>query len=225
MNWKFSISLTLALLVAPLAYAHEPAGTPKNYCEGWWEWNTHDYNSDPPSFGFSTKALGTAVPVAAHPGGDPKYQWPYMDGNQMGDCSGWFNPGTPCAGFEDPADPLSFFVGLCDYDPFMGDFDGHKEFGYLAHALIAVESPVEYCWHETPHHPPYGPVSVIDVLLGAGASFTVYADRYSLWYDPCGDFMFDESTDCVGTCTVTFGPGIDGAYHVVVQGTQGHVIW
>ena len=241
MNRIILSCVVAALLAAPLAIAHEPAGTPKNYCEPPSEWNTHDWNSDPPSTRFSTKGIGTeSGSTTSHSSGDPKYQWPYMDGNLGGDCSGAFNLGTPCAGWEDPHDPLSFYAGLCDFDPFVADFDGHKEFGYVSHALLlacdvacgwsGLGAGAQYCWHEGAHHPPYPYVSATDIVLGSGTAFTVYADHmdWAAWWlglpeDPCGDFQFDWDQDCVGSCPVAFGPGLDGAYHVVVQGVQGHV--
>jgi hypothetical protein len=221
----------MLLAMVPLAYAHDPMGTPKNYCEPQFEWSIHDWNSDPPSTRFSTKGLGAASSTSSHPGGDPKYQWPYMDGNHAGDCDGStrVDPGVPCLG-TDPADPInSFFIGLCDsdVDPPISDYDGHKEFGYLAHALILVSWGSYECWHEDPHHTEFGYVWVDDVVLGAGASFTVNSDFFDATGlgRGCGDFEFDTSQSCVGSCVVSIPAGIDGAYHVVVTGSQGHVYW
>lgn len=57
--------IALALATAPFAYAHEPAGTFKNYCEDPSEWGTHDY----------VVAVGFATFLP-------------QDGNIGGDCDG-----------------------------------------------------------------------------------------------------------------------------------------
>jgi hypothetical protein len=158
-----------------------------------------------------------------------------MDGNVLGDCSAGTNPGTPCYSV-DVADPLATEVGVCDFDPPVADWDGHDEFA-LGGAVLLVEtgsgeadptagSGSLYCYGGIGHHPAFGPFTVTDVVLGAGATFTVTSDRIDLLGlgDGCGDFKSDDSSDCVGTCAVTFGPGLDGAYVVYVQGTSGHVV-
>ena len=66
MNKSFLLALAAALLAAPLALAHNPAGTPKNYCEDPSEWNVHDYGP-----------LGTGSLIALG-----------QDGNILGDCNG-----------------------------------------------------------------------------------------------------------------------------------------
>jgi hypothetical protein len=66
MNKSFLLALAAALVAAPLALAHDPAGTPKNYCEDPSEWNVHDYA--PPASGHLI-FLG-------------------QDGNIGGDCDG-----------------------------------------------------------------------------------------------------------------------------------------
>jgi hypothetical protein len=216
----------MAFATAPLVMAHDPAGTPKNYCEvGSAEWSVHDY---------APVASGVLI-------------YGNEDGNLGGDCDNsglGFEPGTPCVGFEDPADPLTFFVGLCDsqLDLPAADWDGHNEFAFGGAWLLvnsgdgtynAAGSGTIYCFGAEGHHSEFGPVSVVDAVLGAGATFTVAADSVDTVgsVDPsqasgCGDFESDNSVDCVGTCTwteITFPAGLDGAYVVYVQGTMGHV--
>lgn len=65
------LPLLALALVAPLALAHNPAGSPKNYCEAPFEWNTHDYG-----------------PLA-----NGQFVFIGVDGNQAGDCNGDGIPG------------------------------------------------------------------------------------------------------------------------------------
>jgi hypothetical protein len=180
------------LLAAPLAYAHDPAGTPKNYCEDPSEWGVHDYA--PPSTGRLI-FLG-------------------QDGNIAGDCDG---------------------------DGIVADFDGHLEFAFGGGWLTAADVDPA-CNVETAHHPVFGPISVTDVVLGNTVVFRVASDTVNLVppTDPaapdCGDFVADNVTNCVGSCTVTFPPGLDGTYPIFVGfvhqdapgeaavGTGGHII-
>jgi hypothetical protein len=222
MNKSFLMAIVAALVAAPLALAHDPAGTPKNYCEvGSAEWAVHDY-----------------APVAS---GSLIYG--NEDGNLGGDCvSGPL--GTPCAGFDDPADPLTFYVGVCDFNPPVADWDEHNEFAFGGAWILvnsgtgefnAAGSGTLYCFGAEGHHAEFGPVDVVDTVLGAGATFTVAADNVDLVgsADPsqasgCGDFESDNGVDCIGTCTpteITFPAGLDGAYVVYVQGSLGHVVW
>ena len=218
---KQIVLCALFLTAAPFAYAHDPAGTPKNYCEPQAEWDVHDYGA--PANGVLFQG--------------------YEDGNLAADCDGAtsVNPGTPCAGFEDPADPLSFYAGLCDSDvnlPF-ADPDGHAEYALGGAWLLACDwacgddglgGGSTACFGDVAHHAAFPSVSVQDVVLGSGVVFDVAADHVDvvatavgLPQDPCGDFENDVSQGCVGECTVAFGPGRDGAYQVLVQGTAGHV--
>ena len=66
MNKSYLLAIAAALMAAPLAFAHEPVGTLRNYCEDPSEWTTHDYG--PPGDGHLI-ALGS-------------------DGNLVGDCNG-----------------------------------------------------------------------------------------------------------------------------------------
>jgi hypothetical protein len=220
MAMKLLVTTALALAIAPLAFAHDPAGTPKNYCEPLGEWNVHDYG-----------APATGALIFGH-----------EDGNLGGDCSGntVLNPGGPCV-YEDPNSPIGSGLGLCDseIDPPLADWDFHSEFAFGG-AWILVDSGngepswdpgvgagTLYCYGAEGHHAAFGPVSVTDFVLGAGATFSVYADTEDITMagDGCGDFEEDNGTDCVGSCTLTFPPGLDGSYVVYVQGTSGHVVW
>jgi hypothetical protein len=210
MNKTYLTAIATALLMAPIALAHDPPGTPKNYCEPAGEWNTHDYG--PPASG-----------VLLHG---------WVDGKPT--CNG-----GPLCTHIDPFDPLSSELSFCP------EGDGHHEFAFGGAWLLVTSGDgqpdpfngagTKYCFGEEAHHPMFGPFSVSDLVLGAGATFTVASDSIALAgdllglppYPPsadCGDYLADHYTDCLGTCSVVFGPGLDGAYHVFVQGTQGHVI-
>ena len=131
-------------------------------------------------------------------------------------------------------------VPPCAYDP---TWDGHYEFAYGGAYLLACEafcvSPdglvgagASQCWDTYADHEQFPRVYVNDLQLsaiGLDVAFTIAVD----WWnnvppvDPthpeCGDLETDIAVDCVNDCQVPFPPGLDGAYLVYVQGTQGHV--
>jgi hypothetical protein len=186
---RILLPLALTALLAPLAYAHEPKGTQKNYCEYFSDWAFHDYQTD-----FSAFFLVLGI-----------------DGNQAGDCNG---------------------------DGLPGDYDGHHEWAYGGAWLLvesgfglpsvdpSVGAGTLYCFREWGHHPYFGPIYVDDTAFGSGTAFRVAADNVDLTGlgEGCGDGFMDTWTDCVGSCAVTFLPGLDGSYHVHVSGTAGHVV-
>ena len=198
---KTAILVCVALLATPLAYAHigGTRGPPKPYCEDTPDWQVHDYG--PP-------ATGTAI------GG-------YSDGN-VDDCDGDFNPNDPwCVAEEVARQDLNGDGQVCE----KADFDGHREWAWGGAWLLADDGDsntygATACYGEAPHHPYYGPIWVWDESVWNGVQFDVGAD-----YTPvdCGDFIDDVSATCIGVCSVTFPPGRDGAYHVFVTGTSGHV--
>lgn len=123
-------------------------------------------------------------------------------------------------------------TSLCGSGDVLGD--GHAEYGFGAWTLLLlVDSDGDWlgggtvaCFGEAGHHPVFGLVTVDDVTHGTGLSFIVAADTA----DPtgvgggCGDFQDDVAISCTGACTPAFGPGMDGAYHVHLQGgTLGHL--
>jgi hypothetical protein len=206
MNTKLVILGALAMLAAPLAYAHDPAGTPKNYCEPQSEWGVHDYGAP---------ASGSLLLLNE-------------DGNLFGDCDGSTSvaPGSPCYGV-DPADPVnSFYAGLCDSEVNLpiADYDGHREFALGGGWLLAGANALE-CFGDEAHHAEFGTYSVEDTVLGSGASFSVAADTVDATgqLGTCGDFESDASQDCIGACSVGFPAGLDGSYQLYVQGTSGHI--
>lgn len=207
MNTKLVILGALAMLAAPLAYAHDPAGTPKNYCEPQSEWGVHDYGAP---------ASGSLLLLNE-------------DGNLFGDCDGSTSvaPGSPCYGV-DPADPVnSFYAGLCDSEVNLpvADYDGHREYALGGGWLLAGANALE-CFGDEAHHAEFGTYSVEDVALGSGASFSVAADTVDATglNNVCGDFESDASQDCIGACSVGFPAGLDGSYQLYVQGTSGHIL-
>ena len=119
----------------------------------------------------------------------------------------------------------------CDGDGVPGDYDRHSEYARGGAWLLVDPGDMTYgslaCFGEEGHHPYYGPITVIDAVLGP-VEFRVASDWFSLVPTPpgepeCGDLQSDEGALCVGTCSVTFGPGLDGSYAVFVAGTIGHV--
>lgn len=196
----------VVLLLLPFALAHNPAGTPKNYCEPTSEWDTHDYAG-----GFASVSV----------------RLPNLDGNLGGDCDG--------SGFAvDPTGP-SVTWGAAD-------FDGHHEWSIgwarlLVNSGAGVPSPdpsvgagTFFCFGFGGHHPAFGPVTVDDSVLGGGATFYVMADTLDLTGvgNGCGDgqVLGDEEgfQTCLGSCAVTFPPGLDGSYMVFVTGIAGHIV-
>jgi hypothetical protein len=227
MNKTYLIAIAAALMAAPLVMAHDPAGTPNTQCELQSEWNTHDYGA--PASGVLLQG--------------------YEDGN-LDDCdnSGVVvgpAPGRPCPS-TDPSlawdEEIEVAPGVWICFDRTADFDGHAEYARGGAWILVntgngvpsadpnVGAGTEYCYGDEGHHAEFGPVTVNDVVLGAGATFTVAADNVDLTTvgEGCGDFESDNGVDCVGTCTsaeITFPAGLDGSYQVYVQGTLGHVVW
>lgn len=97
--------------------------------------------------------------------------------------------------------------------------DGHREYAGSGVILLAGLKSLT-CWSEPADHPQFPTITVADVVHPS-PTFVIGVDTGPA---PCGDFEDDVSILCVGTCTVPFAPGIDGAYHVyVLDGTVGHV--
>ena len=128
--------------------------------------------------------------------------------------------------------------GDCDVDGVPGDFDGHREWTPGGAWLAARSEPgwslegqygggsVE-CLGETAHHPVEPSIWVSDVALGWQVRFRVAADHLHVGaasWPSCGDFEAEVSLDCYASCNVPFPPGLDGAYLICVEGTQGHVM-
>jgi hypothetical protein len=218
LNRAFLVCIASAFLTAPLALAHEPAGTPKNYCEPTAEWSLHDYG---------VGATGT-------------FSFTPVDGNAGGDCDEVFHvPNDPIIVCVD-ATPSLVHMHWCDPDFSLpaGDPDYHAEYatggGYIftengegaPSAGPNVGAGTEYCYGAWAHHAYFGPVFVYDTV-GSNIQFDVGVDLWDAFGvgDGCGDGFVDLSTGCAGTCTVTFGPGLDGAYYVYATGTVGHIYW
>ena len=224
MNKAFLVSLAALLAAAPFAYAHDPSrplatpdGTPKFYCEDLREWLVHDYG-----------------PVA-----NGIFNFLPTDGN-VEDCdvsgSDAFLSLAPCPFGWDQAEVIPGILYVC-YHLATADYDGHREFAQGGAVLLACDlwcgssgagGGSSWCYAEPAHHS--STITVIDALLGAGATFRVGVDDVDaaaqaagLPGDPCGDFQIDQIQTCVGSCTAAFGPGLDGAYYVSPIGTIGHV--
>lgn len=224
MKNTYMVAVAAALMAAPLVMAHNPAGTPKTYCEPQSEWNTHEYGA--PATGMLLQGYEDGNPDDCDASGTDYKLVPVP-----GPCpEGYKDVGTVI--IREPP-PAVVYILCMKQGPL--DYDGHAEYA-RGGAWILAESgdglPTSggslNCFGDAAHHTYYGPVSVNDVALGAGATFTVAADTIDLSSGangPCGDFESDVDSTCTGSCIVTFPPSIDGSYQVYVQGTQGHVIW
>jgi hypothetical protein len=188
-------------------------GTPKNYCEDQNEWHIHDYG--PPD------------------GGNMRAS--YINGNIVGDC---FGEGGACLDTL-RQEPTAYDPEECaDAYPHASDF--HKEFA-LGGAIFPSEEGIGepspnpndpagslFCYDELGHHTTYGTVFVYDNVLPSGVRFTVATDTVDLTGqgEGCGDLLFDDSVECVDSCTIptSLPLGLDGSRHVIVTGTAGHVV-
>ena len=213
MNKTYLIAMAAALLAAPLAYGSAPVTT----CET--TSSTHHYS-----------------------GGNGLQLRGFLDGS-LQDCDGDFDPfHIECIPEGVVRQDINGDGLLCE----AFDYDGHHEYAVGGAWLLADDgdlfnSGAYVCFGENAHHPRFGPFTVHDDILGFGAAFAVGADYYSnifglavrdsdpwpgvqrqRWAD-CGDGEIDAWAECVGWCSVTFAPGIDGAYQVFVTGTGGTV--
>jgi hypothetical protein len=126
-----------------------------------------------------------------------------------------------------PAPPIDGDTQSCSGG--LLDFDGHPEYA-VGGAVLQVETRAA-CDPQSGHHPAFGPIWVRDNIAGSTISFLIASDTASSVDTPpdlpsCGDGVFDEATVCVNVCTVTFRPGLDGAYTVLVASvlfSGGHV--
>ena len=224
-----------ALMLAPLSFAHEPAGAPNLRCEDPSEWGTHDWTLMP--YEATDRALASTAVLHERSGNPPsKSMAPYLDGSAEG-----------CG------------AGL------LGDDGHHESGTggalLVAESGDGVSGGGLACWGEAGHHGRQ--VSVSDVVLGSEVSFRVVVDHSgtSLPEERCGDGVvqpcwppsigdppypiyiivdlvnaliyaifsdegstcnpLDREALCLATCSVGFPPGQDGAYHVIVSPTPG----
>lgn len=206
MSWKLLLLATA--MIVPLALAHAPVGTLKNYCEDPnTDWPVHDYAGT-----SGVQSLSVRPPV--------------YDGNTA-DCNG-------------------------NTIPF--DYDFHHEWGAGWARLDVVSgdgvtSGTIACYGSYGHHPMFGPFWVEDIVFGPNVHYFVMADSFSITNNGVPDCGDGQITPCPGdperpngggVCIgndgfaeffggwgmVTFPPGIDGAYYVVVvdAAAGGHII-
>lgn len=108
-------------------------------------------------------------------------------------------------------------------------WDGHHEFA-MGGTILMAGSHSQICWGAYADHAPGWSITVVDdtlSFLGSDVAFDVYADTMNNNLVPenpnCGDGFADYGVSCVNSCAPGFPPGLDGAYHVYVSGTSGHV--
>lgn len=174
--------------------------------------------------GLLAAALLAAPLTLAHPNGLglPKTQCETDDDARVHDY------GEPSTGFtvwmnsDGSLPPCPYGDGL---------WDGHWDFAMGGAILLASEPGASYCYGGYAHHTPHSVIWVQDAvltdLLASDVGFAVYSDALNnlpLAEEPnCGDGETDFGVDCVNSCAPGFPPGLDGAYHVYVSGTTGHI--
>ena len=213
MSKTYLILMAAAFAAAPFAYSEAPV----IHCEN--TPNVHHYT-----------------------GGNSRLITGLYDGN-LADCDGDFDPTDPwCVAEEVAREDLNGDGLVCE----AADFDGHREWATGGAVILSDDGDhftygAYACFGDNAHHPQYGPFTVWDAVLGAGAEFIVASDRSlrtpssvyatgeGLLDDSavtgvrCGDGLMNRWATCIGTCTVTFPAGLDGAYYVFPLGTAGTV--
>lgn len=105
----------------------------------------------------------------------------------------------------------------CDGNGVPNDPDGHREFMYggaILQSTLPTACPTTL-WAE---HASYPIVYVTDYVL-ASVTFTIAVDSVG---GSCGDGIFDVTVTCTSSpCSAPFPPGLDGTYHVLVDGETG----
>lgn len=122
-------------------------------------------------------------------------------------------------------------VDRCHPSAPVTDSDGHSEYAFGGAVLLADDAAFPAggamaCYGEVAHHPINPTIWVFDHIWPSNVLFMVGADTINSGIPSvpeCGDGFDDVSTYCVDHCTVPFGPGLDGAYHVymVVEAFDG----
>lgn len=204
--------LACALLAPPLTLAHVPWGTPDTSCEPVANWTRHDY---------------------AIPGGG--VLMPFDGSALVSDCDG--DPSVPIASCLDVCESPECRAGVTlggnrIFCAGLEATDGHNEFAWGGAVLAASSPGSDDCWGEPMHHDQLPFIRVTDAVLtahGKPVPYMVGVDGLdntplATTWTGCGDGEIDLWTDCFDACSVTFPPGLDGAYHVhVAEGTMGHV--
>lgn len=214
-------ALCLALSTVPFALAHEPAGTPKHFCEDASE-DTYEHEyvvalglpGVPPLEGAGPASFASASTTQGPqdaPGG--AFYRAHPPGSTL-------TLGRPVDG--------SFHDMKCPQG--LGQGDGHAEWA-IGGALLGASAMYEICYGAyIADHTPGSLIWVYDEVLtplGAGVHFYVYADYLTnvppIAGPDCGDFESDYGVSCVDACPPGFPPGSDGTYQVYVSGFYGHV--
>lgn len=150
-----------------------------------------------------------------------------------------YGPQVMTAGFLISAQIMDGNLDDCNGDGLTLDYDGHSEWGVGGARLLADNAGAPYagamaCYGETAHHGIFPQLWVFDETYPAFVMFAVGVDKINLvGPDPttgidCGDQVDDAAIYCMDVCSVPFGPGIDGAYHIYVindfySNGQGHI--
>lgn len=194
MHRAFLASCALVLALLPASLAHDPPGTPRNYCEGSDEFYLHDYGA--PATGLfvgldhgidSFRPLLPDDFIESHPPGCPTVHVDYTQGGA------WLHAAdTGC--WPGPADHPSYPTIHVE-DIVLGTITSFSVGG--DHSRV----------------PP---------LVGPDCGDGIIEPCDSSGPSPdCN--QHDWFADCISWCTVAMPPGVDGKYTVFVQGTQGHV--
>lgn len=101
--------------------------------------------------------------------------------------------------------------------------DGHLDFAFGGAELVASPWGAQWCLGLVVDHAQHPTVTVVDES-GEAIPFLVGVER-SYEFDFCGDGLDDAYQECLGSCTVAFEAGMDGAYRVyLLGGTRGHIV-
>lgn len=197
MKRLYLLTLSAALLAAPLAYGHTPTG-PKNWCETGSDWDVHDY---------------------VVPGGFAAARPADSDGNVEGECDG--NPNT--FGDYDGHREWSFGGawlsarnGLAT-NALSGQTGAGSEVCYAEYAHH-YEFPTITVVDDA------NSLAAIPTYFAVLADYWNNVPPVSPDEPNCGDVEADYYIDCYDACTAPFPAGLDGIYLVYVyNGVSGHV--
>ena len=181
-----ALVVAVAFVAAPLALAHNPAGTPDRFCTG--PGKVHDYGTSSGNLIFN-----------------------YQDGN-LQECG--YTPifdgtiedleGNEVADLCDPIRPI------CDADR-TADWDHELEYANGGAVFAARDPASTDCWDIPAHHLEFPTIWVQDNVFGGWMDFFVTTDYAPTGQDalfPCGDNVSDwcDPTDPAEVPDVTCNP-------------------
>jgi hypothetical protein len=194
MSANVAILALMAFAATSIAQAHDPTGTPRNYCEDPSEWATHDYGYPPAGNPLSGQSAFVSMSVRGGVGAI----FGALDGNIAGDCN-----------FDGVAADYDLHIDFATGGAFLTVHtvpDCNSEIGH--HPTFGPISVYDDILGETM------PFWVASDFINAIPPVDPAAPN-------CGDFESDESSACISACTVTFPAGLDGTYQVYIGSLVG----